>query len=122
MKVLVVEDNPVNMKLLMLVLKKYGHEAIPAINGTEGVEKAVRYHPDLILMDIMLPDITGLEATKQIREIKNMADVKIIAITSYAMSGDREKIIQAGCNGYFEKPIDPLKIMEDIQKMIGENP
>ncbi|MCL7412995.1 MAG: response regulator [ANME-2 cluster archaeon] len=118
MRVLVVEDNPVNMKLITLVLKKHGHEPLFATCGEEGVEKAASEHPDIILMDILLPDIDGLEATRRIRNIGTMKDTPIIAITSYAMAGDREKILEAGCNGYFEKPINPLTIMDEIEKII----
>ena len=116
---LVVEDNPNNIKLITLVLKRYGHEAITAITGEEGVEKAITEQPEIILMDILLPGIDGLEATRRIRKIGSMKDIPIIAITSYAMAGDRENIIEAGCNGYFEKPINPLTIMEDIEKVIS---
>lgn len=116
MKVLVVEDNPQNMKLLTFVLKKHGHEIIEAYSGLVGVEMASGLHPDLILMDIQLPDIDGLEATKMIRAREQK--IPIIAITSYAMAGDREKVMEAGCNGYFEKPIDPITIMTDITKVI----
>jgi len=118
MKVLVIEDNPQNMKLIAFVLKKYGHVLIEASCGLEGVEKAINLQPDLILMDIQLPDIDGLEATRKIRKI--MLNIPIIAITSYAMAGDREKVIDAGCIGYFEKPINPLTIMKDIEKVLRE--
>lgn len=116
-RVLVVEDNPNNMKLINLVLKKHGYETIGAVTGEEGVEKAGTENPDMILMDIMLPDIDGLETTRRIRKIESMQKIPIIAITSYAMAGDREKILEAGCNGYFEKPINPLTIMKDIEKI-----
>ncbi|VVB87937.1 Chemotaxis protein CheY [uncultured archaeon] len=118
MKVLVVEDNPINMKLLKLVLKKYGHVAIEAVKGGEALAKAGSEKPDLILMDIQLPDMDGLETTRRIRKLAFMKNVPIIAITSNAMAGDREKVMEAGCNGYFEKPIDPLTIMGDIEKII----
>ncbi|WP_407282769.1 response regulator [Methanolobus sp. WCC1] len=117
-KVLVVEDNPNNMKLINMVLKRHGYETIGAVTGEEGVEKAGTEKPDMILMDIMLPDIDGLETTRRIRRIESLEKIPIIAITSYAMAGDREKILQAGCNGYFEKPINPLTIMNDIEKII----
>ena len=118
MKVLIVEDNPVNMKLLELIIKRHGHLPIEAIDGEDAVEKAKTELPEIILMDIMLPGIDGLEAVKRIRKIESMKTVPIIAITSYAMAGDRDKIIKAGCNGYFEKPINPLTIMKDIEKII----
>ncbi len=118
MRALVVEDNPANMKLITKVLKKRGYESIHAICGEDGVEKAASEHPDIILMDILLPDINGFETTRRIRKIQSLKDTPIIAITSYAMAGDREKIIEAGCNGYFEKPIDPLTIMDEIENII----
>ena len=117
-RVLVVEDNENNMKLICLVLEKHGYEPIQAFAGEEGVGKAIQEIPDIILMDIQLPDISGIEAVKRIRMIDDMRDIPIIAITSYAMAGDREKILNVGCNGYFEKPIDPLTIVEDIEKII----
>ncbi|MCX9013875.1 MAG: response regulator [Candidatus Methanoperedens sp.] len=120
MKVLVVEDEPNNMKLMSIVLKKHGHEPVEAFTGQEGAEKAASSRPDLILMDIKLPDMDGLEVTRRIRKIKNMKDVPIIAITSYAMAGDREEVTKAGCNGYFEKPINPLTIMNEIEAILKE--
>ena len=117
-RVLVVEDNENNMKLISLILEKHGYEPIEAFTGVEGVEKAIQEKPDIILMDIQLPDISGIEATQRIRMMDDMQDIPIIAITSYAMSGDREKILNVGCNGYFEKPIDPLTIVEDIEKIV----
>ena len=117
-KVLVVEDNPNNMKLITLVLKKHGYETIGAATGKDGVEKSTTEKPDMILIDIMLPDIDGLETTRRIRKIESMQKVPIIAITSYAMAGDRHKVMEAGCNGYFEKPINPLTIIGDIEKIV----
>lgn len=117
-RVLVVEDNPNNMKLITLVLNKHGYETIGAATGKDGVEKAATEKPDMILMDILLPDIDGLETTRRIRKIESMQKIPIIAITSYAMAGDRHKIMESGCNGYFEKPIDPLTIMGKIEEIV----
>jgi len=117
-RVLVVEDNENNMKLITLVLEKHGYEPIKAYTGEEGVEKAIEERPDLILMDIQLPDIGGIEAVKRIRMVDDMQEIPIIAITSYAMAGDREKILNVGCNGYFEKPINPMTIVQDIEKIV----
>ncbi len=118
-RVLVVEDNENNMKLLCLVLEKYGYEPIQAFTGEEGVEKAIAEKPDLILMDVQLPDINGMEAVKRLRMRDDLQKIPIIAITSYAMAGDREMILDMGCNGYFEKPIDPLTLMDDIEKIVS---
>ncbi|HIH87196.1 MAG TPA: response regulator [Methanosarcinales archaeon] len=119
-RVLVVEDNENNMKLICLVLKKHGYEPIQAFTGREGVDKAIEERPDIILMDIQLPDISGLEAVEQIRMVDDTQEILIIAITSYAMSGDREKMLDVGFEGYFEKPIDPLTIVEDIEKIVKQ--
>ena len=117
-KVLVVEDNKDNLDLISYALKRGGYEVIAAGTGEEGVELAIREKPFFILMDINLPGIDGLEATRRIRDSEADGRIPIIAITSYAMRGDMEKIITAGCNGYFEKPIDPLTIMEQIGKIL----
>jgi len=118
-KVLVIEDNPDNLKLVSYALTRAGYTVISAMSGEEGVETAVQELPLFILMDINLPGIDGVEATKRIRASKADGSVPIIAITSYAMTGDRERILAAGCNGYIEKPIDPLMIIEQIHKIIG---
>lgn len=117
-KVLVIEDNKDNLLLITLALKQHGYEVISVLSGEEGVEAALRERPFFIIMDINLPGIDGLEATKRIRESEIQSSIPIIAITSYAMLGDREKIMEAGCDGYFEKPIDPITIMDKIHKII----
>ena len=117
-RILVVEDNEDNMRLVRFILKKRGHEVIEAGDGTEGVALAVQEKPDLILMDIQLPDIDGLEAMKRIRASEADSDIPIIALTSYAMPGDREKALAAGCNGYITKPIDVETFMAEIEKYL----
>lgn len=117
-KVLVVEDNKDNMRLITYALQKGGYEVIPAETGEEGVELAIRERPFFVIMDIN-PGIDGLEATRRIRASEADGSVPIIAITSYAMFGDRDRVLQAGCTAYFEKPIDPLTIVERIHKAIG---
>jgi len=119
-KVLVIEDNKDNLFLITFALKHAGYEVISAENGEEGVKIALKERPAFILMDMNLPGIDGMEATKRIRASEIDGNIPIIAITSHAMLGDREKIMAAGCNGYFEKPIDPLTIVEKIHKIIGE--
>jgi two-component system, cell cycle response regulator DivK len=118
-KVLVIEDNRDNMRLITYALKRNGYEVIPAESGEEGVESALREKPFLILVDINLPGIDGLETTRRIRNSATVRQVPIIAITSHAMCGDRDRILQAGCNAYFEKPIDPLTIIKSIHAAIG---
>ncbi len=116
--VLVVEDNRDNLKIITYALQRAGYEVIAAETGEDGVAMAIARRPFLVIMDIDLPGIDGIEATRRIRAAE-VAAVPIIAITSHAMVGDREKIMAAGCNGYFEKPFDPLTIVERIHKLIG---
>ncbi len=119
-RVLVIEDNKDNLELITYALKRDGYEVIAAETGEEGVELAIRERPFFIIMDINLPGIDGLEATRRIRNSDADGRIPIIAITSYAMRGDMEKVLAAGCNGYFEKPIDPLTIVEQMHKIIKE--
>lgn len=114
--ILVVEDNEKNMYLISFILKKKGYEVIEAMTGEQGVELAIRDKPDLILMDLQLPGIDGLEATKRIRGSEADGEIPIIALTSHAMVGDRKKALAAGCTGYIEKPIDPETFMAEIEK------
>jgi len=118
-KVLVIEDNPDNMRLISYALERSGYEVIPAESGEEGVELAIRERPLFVVMDINLPGIDGLEATRRIRASKADGTIPIIAITSFAMYGDRDKVLEAGCTAYFEKPIDPLTIVDSIHAAIG---
>ncbi len=117
-KALVVEDTEQSMYLLSFILTKGGYEVIEATTGEAGVELAMKEKPDLILMDIRLPGIDGLEATKRIRESASDGEVPIIAVTSHAMTGDRVKALAAGCTGYIEKPINPEIFMTDIEKYL----
>ena len=105
--VLVIEDNEANLYLMRFILENNGFDVIEARTGLQGVEVANKEKPDLILMDIQLPDIDGLEATKRIRASETDDAIPIVAVTSYAMAGDREKALAAGCTDYIEKPIDP---------------
>jgi two-component system, cell cycle response regulator DivK len=117
--VLVVEDNKDNQKIITYSLKRAGYEVIAAETGEEGVELAIARRPFFIIMDIDLPGIDGIEATRRIRASEEYGSIPIIAITSYAMLGDREKMMASGCNGYFEKPFDPLTIVAQIHKLLG---
>lgn len=116
-KVLVVEDNRDNLDLISCALQRCGYEVLAAESGEQGVELA-RQRPFFIIMDIDLPGIDGIEATRRIRLSETNGSIPIIAITSFAMRGDRERIMAVGCNGYFEKPIDPLKIIDDIHQLL----
>ncbi len=117
-KILAVEDNEKDMYLIGFILRKNGHEVIEARTGEEGVELAKKEKPDLILMDVQLPGIDGLEATKRIRESEADAETPIVALTSYIMTGDREKALNAGCTGYLEKPINPETFMASVEKYL----
>ncbi len=117
-KILIVEDNEKNMYLISFMLEKSNYEVIKATRGEEGVELAQKEKPDLILMDIQLPDIDGLEAIKRIRKLKLDREIPIIAVTSYAMSGDRAKLINGGCTGYIEKPINVKSFLSEVQKYL----
>jgi CheY-like chemotaxis protein len=120
MKILIIEDDPNNMLLITILLKKHGHETIEAFTGKESIKKASAFHPDLILIDIMLHDMDAVDVIKAIRKIKSKKDVPIIAITSSAMGDERKKLIESGCSGYFETPQNPLDIMDEIEKILGE--
>ena len=117
-KVLVIEDNEVNMYLMRTIIKKIGYIVIEARDGYTGVDLAIAERPDLILMDIQLPIMDGYMATKKILAIEDTKDIPIIAITSYAMVGDREKILAAGCTAYIEKPIEAKSFIEELKKYL----
>lgn len=118
-KVLVIEDNPDNLKLITYALERAGYAVMSAGTGEEGIELALKERPYFIIMDIGLPGIDGIETTRRIRASGIDGDIPIIAMTSYAMLGDRERIMAAGVTAYFEKPIDPVTIVAKIDEAIG---
>lgn len=109
-KILIVEDNPRNMRLLEMTLRAKGYTLLTATDGGEALDMAVGERPDLIIMDIQLPKINGLAVTKKLRKTPGFEDTPIIAITAYAMKGDRERAIEAGCNAYLPKPINTREL------------
>lgn len=111
-----IEDNEDNLYLIKFILENNDYEVIEAREGITGVKLAIKEKPELILMDIQLPDINGLEATKRIRASEINDTIPIIALTSYAMPGDKEKALKAGCSGDIEKPIDPETVLSKIQE------
>lgn len=119
-RVLVIEDNQDNMKLITFILEKNGFKTITAENGKKGIELALKEKPDFILLDIQLPDMDGVHVLEIIRKSEIGGKITVIAFTSYAMVGDRERLLQAGCNGYIEKPIDPETIIAEIKRVVGE--
>ena len=116
--VLVIEDNEKNRYLISFILKAAGYSVIEAVTGEEGVERVQEEQPDLVLMDIQLPGIDGYETTRRIRSFPGREKIPIIALTSYAMTGDRERALAAGCTGYIEKPLNPDTIVAEIQKIL----
>lgn len=106
-RILVIEDNEQNLYLVNFILEKHGYEVFAARDGQEGIDMAECIKPDLILLDIQLPVMDGYTVARKLRTNAELAQVPIVAVTSYAMSGDREKTMEAGCNGYIEKPINP---------------
>lgn len=117
-QILVVEDNQANMYLIDFILTHAGHQVLKADTGEKAVELALQEKPDLVLMDIQLPGIDGLEATRRIRKSENGQSMTIVALTSYAMTGDKERSLAAGCNGYMEKPINPETFLHDIKEYL----
>jgi len=115
-RILIVDDNEDNRELLRKVLSIRGHEIIEAEDGMEGVELALMEDPDIVLMDVQLPVMDGYTAT---RRIKQFRDIPVIAITSYAMKGDRERAFSAGCDEYISKPIDIKALPALISKLLG---
>lgn len=119
--VLVIEDNDDNTELITFILKSKGYQTMHAELGLTGVEMALHENPDIILLDIQLPDIDGSEVLRRIRAEEAGKTVPIIAVTSYAMTGDRQRLLAAGCTGYIEKPIDPLNVVDQIRDIIGDS-
>jgi two-component system, cell cycle response regulator DivK len=119
-RILVVEDTEDNRKIVRDLLTSVGYELVEAVDGGEGVAMAQSERPDLILMDIQLPVIDGYEATRRIRAIPELAAVPIIAVTSYALSGDEAKTRAAGCTGYVAKPFSPRQLLAKIREYLPE--
>ena len=119
-KILIVEDNLRNMRLMELLLRGNGYTLLKATDGEEALEVAVREHPDLILMDIQLPGLNGLEATRQLRQMPAFSHIPILAITAYAMGGDKEKFIDADFDAYLSKPINTRELREMITDLLGQ--
>ncbi len=117
-KILLVEDNEINRDMLSKRLIRKGYELVMAVDGAEGVEKAKKEIPELILMDMSLPVLDGWEATRQIKSDPELRSIPIIALTAHAMAGDREKTIEAGCDDYDTKPIDLQRLLGKMQKLL----
>jgi two-component system, cell cycle response regulator DivK len=116
--VLLIEDNEQNRYLATFLLEKNGYHVVAALDGVQGIELAKSVNPAIILLDIQLPVMHGYDVAHALRAIASLRDVPIIAVTSYAMAGDREKALAAGCDGYIEKPIDPETFVSEISKFL----
>ena len=116
--ILVIEDNEQNLYLVTYILEKYGYRVISAPNGRQGVDLARAEQPDLILLDIQLPEMDGFAVATELRRNHGLSAVPILAVTSYAMAGDRERIIAAGCSDYLEKPINPDTFIETVESYL----
>jgi len=119
-RVLVVDDNDDNIRLIRFIVQKGGYGVIEARDGFEGVRLAVQEKPDLIIMDIQLPGIDGLEATRRIRQSEADGKVPIIALTAFAMSADRDRALAAGCTGYISKPIHLMSFIAEVGKYLED--
>lgn len=117
--VLVVEDNDLNMKLFHDLLEAHGYNILQTKDGMEALKIARQHRPDLILMDIQLPEVSGLEVTKWIKEDDNLKQIPVIAVTAFAMKGDEEKIREGGCEAYIAKPISVTKFLETVERFLS---
>lgn len=118
--VLIVEDNELNMKLFHDLLHAHGYETILTRHGLDAISLARAHRPDLILMDIQLPEISGLEVTRWLKEDDDLKDIPVVAVTAYAMKGDEERIRSGGCEAYVSKPISVSMFLETVRRFIGD--
>lgn len=118
-KVLIVEDNDLNMKLFHDLLEAQGYDTLQTKEGMEALKLAREHEPDLILMDIQLPEVSGLEVTKWLKEDETLRSIPVIAVTAFAMKGDEEKIRQGGCEAYISKPISIPQFLETVKSYLN---
>jgi two-component system cell cycle response regulator DivK len=118
-KILIVEDNALNMKLFNDLLMAHGYDTLQSKDGVEALAIARRHHPDLILMDIQLPEVSGLQVTKWIKEDKSICMIPVIAVTAFAMKGDKEKMRDGGCEEYIAKPISVTSFIQTIERFLS---
>jgi len=119
-KILLVEDNEMNRDMLSRRLVRKGFEVSIAVDGLEGVEKAHSELPDIILMDMSLPELDGWEATRRLKSAEDTKSIPILGLSAHAMAGDREKAMQAGCNDYDTKPVEFKRLMGKIEELLGD--
>ncbi|WP_051340165.1 response regulator [Azospirillum halopraeferens] len=118
-RVLIVEDNELNMKLFHDLLEAHGYATLQTRDGIEALKMAREHRPDLILMDIQLPEVSGLEVTKWLKEDEELKSIPVIAVTAFAMKGDEEKIREGGCEDYIAKPISVTRFLQSVQKFLS---
>ncbi|MGE0231719.1 MAG: response regulator [Flavobacteriaceae bacterium] len=118
--VMIVEDNELNMKLFHDILEANGYDTVETRSGIEALDLARRHQPHLILMDIQLPEVSGLEVTKWLKESDDLRHIPVIAVTAFAMKGDEERIREGGCEAYLSKPISVGKFVETVKHYLGE--
>jgi CheY-like chemotaxis protein len=119
--VLYIEDNPLNMRLVKKYLQSFGIEMIEAVDGYTGLDKALQAQPDLVLVDVNLPDIDGLEVTRRLRSNNETAELPIVALTANAMHGDRERCLNSGCDGYLAKPVSRVELINMLRAYLPDN-
>ena len=117
--VMVVEDNDLNMKLFHDLLEAHGYNILQTKDGMEALKLAREHRPDLILMDIQLPEVSGLEVTKWIKEDDNLKSIPVVAVTAFAMKGDEEKIREGGCEAYIAKPISVTNFLQTVARFLN---
>ena len=117
-KILIVEDNPQNMRLVEMLLRAKGYTLLKATDGEKAINIATKERPDLIIMDIQLPKISGLEVTRRLRQLPAFSHIPIIALTAYAMKGDKEKFIKGGCDAYLSKPINTRELPKVVSEIL----
>lgn len=118
--ILIVEDNDLNLKLFRDLLTAHGYETIETKEGMEAIRLTRERHPDLILMDIQLPEISGLDVTRRLKADAQISAIPIIAVTAFAMKDDEEKILSAGCEAYISKPISIIPFLNTVRRFLGE--
>ena len=116
--VLIVEDNELNMKLFRDLLEAQGYETLQTREGLQALSLARQHRPDLILMDIQLPEISGLEVTKWLKEDEELSRIPVIAVTAFAMKGDEERILEGGCEAYLSKPISVMSFIDTVKSFL----
>ena len=117
--VLIVEDNELNMKLFHDLLEAHGYNTVGTRNGIEALDLARKHRPDLVLMDIQLPEVSGLEVTKWLKDDPELKSIPVVAVTAFAMKGDEERIREGGCEAYLSKPISVGLFLDTVRRFLG---